>query len=95
MGYLPVEGGGLNASYTTVDAIANICTTAGNLGMRYGKDFIWAYHGYDNDDDDCLHLNPLPSNNMMILYNNIKYNTIWFVIKWYNSITLCYNTVSS
>ena len=30
MGYLPVEGGGLNASYTTVDAVANICATAGN-----------------------------------------------------------------
>ena len=28
MGYLPIEGGGLNASYTTVDAVANICTTA-------------------------------------------------------------------
>ena len=40
MGYLPIEGGGLNASYTTVDAVANICTTAGNLGMKYGKDFI-------------------------------------------------------
>ena len=56
MGYLPIEGGGLNASYTTVDAVANICTTAGNLGMRYGKDFIWAYQGYDNDDDDCVTL---------------------------------------
>jgi len=56
MGYLPVEGGGLNASYTTVDAVANICTTAGNLGMRYGKDFIWAYQGYDNDDDECVTL---------------------------------------
>ena len=33
MGYVPVEGGGLNASYTTVDAVANLCTTAGNLGM--------------------------------------------------------------
>ena len=36
MGYLPIGGGGLNAGYDTVDAIANICTTAGNLGMRYG-----------------------------------------------------------
>ena len=56
MGYLPIGGGGLNASYTTVDAIANICTTAGNLGMKYGKDFIWAYQGYDDDDDDCVTL---------------------------------------
>ena len=28
MGHLPVEGGGLNAGYDTVDAVANICTTA-------------------------------------------------------------------
>ena len=47
MGYLPVGGGGLNASYTTVDAIANICTTAGNLGLKYGKDFIWSHTGYE------------------------------------------------
>ena len=53
MGHLPVEGGGLNAGYDTVDAVANICTTAGNLGMKYGKDFIWAYSGYsDNEDMD-------------------------------------------
>ena len=24
--------------------------------MIYGKDFIWAYHGYDNDNDDCITL---------------------------------------
>ena len=52
MGHLPISGGGLNASYTTVDAVANICTTAGNLGMKYGKDFIWAYAGYDDVGDD-------------------------------------------
>ena len=54
MSYLPVEGGGLNASYTTVDAVANICTTAGNLGMKYGKDFIWSHTDYDENDDDCI-----------------------------------------
>jgi hypothetical protein len=51
MGHLPVEGGGLNAGYDTVDAVANICTTAGNLGMKYGEDFIWAGTGYSDDDD--------------------------------------------
>ena len=56
MGYLPIGGGGLNASYTTVDAVANICATAGNLGMKYGKDLIWAYQGYDNEDDECVTL---------------------------------------
>lgn len=39
--YRPVPGGGLNAGYTTVDAIANICSTLGNLGFVYGKDYIW------------------------------------------------------
>ena len=33
MGHLPIEGGGLNAGYDTVDAVANICTTAGNLSL--------------------------------------------------------------
>ena len=56
MGYLPIGGGGLNASYTFVDAVANICTTAGNIGMVYGKDFIWAYHGYDDEGEDCVTL---------------------------------------
>ena len=37
MGYLPIGGGGLNASYTTVD-------------------FIWAYQGYDDEDDECVTL---------------------------------------
>ena len=54
MGYLPIEGGGLNASYTTVDAIANICATAGNLGLKYGKDFIWSHTDWDDEDDDCV-----------------------------------------
>ena len=54
MGYVTVEGGGLNASYTTVDAVANLCTTAGNLGMIYGKDFIWSHTDYDNQDNDSI-----------------------------------------
>jgi hypothetical protein len=53
---LPIEGGGLNASYTTVDAVANICATAGNLGMKYGKDFIWSHTDYDDDMDECITL---------------------------------------
>jgi len=55
MGHLPISGGGLNASYTTVDAVANICATAGNLGMKYGKDFIWSHTDWD-DGNDCITL---------------------------------------
>tara|TARA_B100000214_G_scaffold307717_2_gene238987 strand:+ start:771 stop:1109 length:339 start_codon:yes stop_codon:yes gene_type:complete len=54
MSYVPVEGGALNAGYTTVDAVANLCTTAGNLGMVYGKDFIWSHTGWDEKDDDAI-----------------------------------------
>ena len=58
MGHLPIESGALNAGYDTVDAIANICATAGNLGMKYGRDFIWSHTGYsdDNDMDDTITL---------------------------------------
>ena len=56
MGHLPISGGGLNASYTTVDAVANICATAGNLGMKYGKDFIWSHTDYDDNMDECVTL---------------------------------------
>ena len=52
MGYLPIGGGGLNASYTQVDAIANISATAGNLGMKYGRDFIWSHTGYGGKDSE-------------------------------------------
>jgi hypothetical protein len=56
MGYVPIGGGALNAGYDTVDAIANICTTAGNLGMKYGKDFIWSHTDFDDNDDECISL---------------------------------------
>ena len=44
MGHLPVEGGGLNAGYDTVDAVANIFTEALDadaqviLGARVSED---------------------------------------------------------
>ena len=56
MGYLPIGGGALNASYTFVDAVANICSQMGNAGYVYGKDYYWAYHGYDEDLEDTVTL---------------------------------------
>ena len=56
MGYLPIGGGALNASYTFVDAVANLCSMMGNAGYVYGRDYIWAYQGYDNDMEDCVTL---------------------------------------
>ena len=55
-GYLPIGGGALNASYTFVDAVANICSTMGNMGLVYGKDYFWAYHGFDDKLKDCVTL---------------------------------------
>ena len=55
-GYLPIGGGGLKASYTLVDAVANVCSTMGSMGLVYGKDYFWAYHGYDDDMEDCITL---------------------------------------
>ena len=56
MGYLPIGGGGLNAGYDTVDAVANISATAGNLGMMYGKDFIWSHTDIDDEGDELVTL---------------------------------------
>jgi len=49
MGYLPIGGGALNASYTFVDAVANVCSHMGSAGYKYGRDYIWAYNGYNED----------------------------------------------
>ena len=37
------EGGGLNANYTLVDAVARVCNYLGRFGFEYGKkkDFYW------------------------------------------------------
>ena len=56
MGYLPIGGGALNASFTDVDAVANICSMMGNAGYVYGRDYYWAYNGYDDDMDDAITL---------------------------------------
>jgi len=56
MGYLPIGGGALNASYTFVDAVANLCSQMGNAGYVYGRDYYWAYHGHDDDLEDCVTL---------------------------------------
>jgi hypothetical protein len=56
MGHLPIGGGALNASYTDVDAVANICSMLGNAGYVYGRDYYWAYNGYDDDMEECVTL---------------------------------------
>jgi hypothetical protein len=56
MGHLPIGGGALNASFTDVDAVANLCSMIGNAGYVYGRDYIWAYNGYDDDLEDCVTL---------------------------------------
>ena len=41
------EGGGLNANYRTVEAVAIIASILGRGGMRYGWDFV--FKTSDND----------------------------------------------
>ena len=42
------EGGGLNASYTTVDAVARAANILGAVhNFRYGEDFIFKTSGMD------------------------------------------------
>ena len=56
MGYLTIGGGALNASYTFVDAVANVCSTMGNAGYVYGRDYYWAYQGYNDELEDTVTL---------------------------------------
>ena len=61
-----VEGGALNANYTTVDAVAKVCNTLGIHGYVYGRDFIWLDQGYTEDLDDAI----------IIEYNDDKIKTL-------------------
>lgn len=72
--YLPIEGGALNASYTFVDAVANLCSMLGNAGYVYGKDYIWAYHGYDDDLEDCVTLHVRDDKMKTWIHLNAKCN---------------------
>ena len=49
-----VEGGALNADYTTVDAVAKVCNTLGIHGYVYGRDFIWQDQGYTDDFENAI-----------------------------------------
>jgi len=61
-----VEGGALNANFTTVDAVAKVCNTLGIHGYVYGRDFIWQDQGYTEDLDDAI----------IIEYNDDKIKTL-------------------
>jgi len=49
-----VEGGALNANYTTVEAVAKVCNTLGKHGFLYGRDFVWTDQGWTDDMDDAI-----------------------------------------
>ena len=61
-----VDGGALNANYTTVDAVAKVCNTLGIHGYVYGRDFIWQDQGYTDDLDYAI----------IIEYNDDKIKTL-------------------
>ena len=39
--HLPIEGGALNAGYTSVDALCMISNLLGRHGLTYNKDWWW------------------------------------------------------
>ena len=49
-----IEGGALNANYTLVDAVGNVCNFLGKHGYTYRKDFIWDDHGWMGNMDDGI-----------------------------------------
>lgn len=61
-----VEGGALNANYTTVDAVAKLCNTLGRHGYVYGRDFIWQDQGWTEDMEDAI----------VVEYNDPKIKTL-------------------
>jgi len=61
-----VEGGALNANYTTVDAVAKVCNMLGIHGYVYGRDFIWQDQGYTDNLDDAI----------IIAYDDIRILTL-------------------
>lgn len=73
-GHLPIEGGGLNASYTTVDAVAHLCSMLGNQGLRYGKDYIWEGTDYDDQDDEVVTILMKPNKEKHVTALGLKLN---------------------
>jgi len=45
--HLPMEGGALNAGYTSVDALAYVSNQLGNHGLIYREDWWWEGMGSD------------------------------------------------
>jgi hypothetical protein len=61
-----IEGGALNANYTLVDAVGNVCNQLGKHGYTYGKDFVWQDNAWTDDMEDAI----------LIKYNDPKIETL-------------------
>ena len=61
-----IEGGALNANYTLVDAVGNVCNQLGKHGYSYGKDFVWGDHAWTDQMNDAI----------SIKYNDPKIETL-------------------
>jgi len=46
------EGGGLNAGYDIVEAVAKYANEQGKKGKQYGRDFVFKTTSYDDTSDD-------------------------------------------
>lgn len=54
--HLQMEGGALNAGYTSVDALAYVSNLLGNHGLIYRKDWWWEGMGSDKNYQSILNL---------------------------------------
>lgn len=52
----PVPGGALNAGYTPVDALADVCNKLGHYGLVYKKDFYWEDFQYGIEGEQNIRL---------------------------------------
>jgi|11_taG_2_1085331.scaffolds.fasta_scaffold01480_5 hypothetical protein len=52
----PVQGGALNAGYTPVDALADVCNKLGQYGLVYKKDFYWEDFQYGTEGQQNIRL---------------------------------------
>lgn len=72
------EGGGLNANYRMVEAVAIVSGVLGSGGFEYGKDFVFKNGGLDEISFDFVNKDVLSRADMMIsdyifrIQNNLK-----------------------
>jgi hypothetical protein len=50
------SGGALNAGYTPIDALAELCNKLGHYGLKYKTDFYWEDFQYGSQGGQTIRL---------------------------------------